>query len=119
MTRTFLKTLALGVASVGLFALPALAATITIEFVPDEGDAATWTLDDETGMATGPDGVTGTYTWDEDTMTLCGEMEGEAPEELCTTFEDASASAPAVGETARYTTNTGDSGMATIVAMEE
>lgn len=119
MTHTILKKLALGLTAAGLIALPAQAATVTIEFVPDEGEAATWTFDDETGLATGPDGMTGAYTWSEDTMTLCGEIEGEDPETLCATFEDASSDTPAVGETARYTTNTGDSGTATIVAMEE
>jgi len=96
---------------------PALAASITIEFTPDDGGEATsFTFDDATGMATGPDGSSASYTWDEESSTICGtDPEGS---EVCATFTETGVE-PAVGVSSPYTLNTGGGGTATITAMEE
>ncbi len=112
-----MKTIITATAFAIAAALPATAATITIEFAPDDGsEPAAFTFDDATGMSTGPDGSTSPFTWDEDTATLCGtDPEGS---EVCATFTDNSAE-PAVGVTSPYTLSTGGGGTATITAMSE
>lgn len=114
--RTYLTALA----AVGLFAAPALAQSMTIEFAPDEGEAAVWMFESTSetgGVYTAPDGTTGPYTWDAEAATLCGTME-ETGEEVCATFDEVGEE-PAVGDTTGYTASDGTSGTATITAMSE
>ena len=99
-------------------AMPAFAASITIEFTPDDGsDAVAMTFDDQTDEATMPDGTTAPYTWDEATATICSTPPG-AEGEVCATFEGG-AQEPSVGLTTAYTTSIGGGGMAVITAMAE
>lgn len=65
-------------------AAPAMAEKMTIDFATAEG-TATFVFDSTAGTYVGPDGTTGTYTFDEETSTLCGTSGGG---ELCATFED-------------------------------
>jgi len=111
------KTIAL-IATAALFAAPALAQSMTIEFAPDEGKAATWTFeatDETSGTYIAPDGSTGAYTWDGASRKLCGTTEEG---EICATFEEADAE-PAVGDTNRYTLSDGTTGTSTLTAMSE
>lgn len=111
------KTLA-AICAAALFATPALAASMTIEFAQEGGETQSWTFEptSETGGTyTAPDGSTGDYTWDKGSNTLCG-MTAEG--ELCATFEAAN-NEPAVGDTSAYTSSDGSSGTATITALTE
>lgn len=100
-------------------ALPALAQSMTIEFTPDNGEPpASWTFtstDETSGIYTAPDGSTGPFTWDAETATLCGKVEGD---DMCATFDEATEE-PAVGDTSTYTTSDGETGVAEITAMTE
>jgi len=107
------KTLAL-IAASALFAAPALAATMTIEFSPEGGEPMTITMADD-GTYTGSDGSTGTYTWDAATQTLCGTSDAGT---LCATFEGEATAEPAVGDTRTFTADNGSSGTATVTSIE-
>ena len=110
------KIIALAAAA-GFLAAPALAASMTIEFAPTEGDAQTWTFEasSETGGTyTAPDGSTGPYTWDAEALKLCGTT--EAGEEMCAKFDEANEE-PAVGDASGYTASDGTTGTATITAI--
>ncbi|MEL6661594.1 MAG: hypothetical protein AAFO57_03780 [Pseudomonadota bacterium] len=108
------KLIALTVAGAAL-AAPALAATMTVEFTPSEGEAVSITMSDD-GTYTGSDGTAGTYTWDADSQTLCGTSDAGT---LCATFEGEASDEPAVGDTRAYTADNGSSGTATVTAIEE
>jgi len=97
-----------------LVAAPALAAANVIRFEPSDGEAVTMTFNDD-GTVSADNGSTGTYTWDEDTKTICGTFEG-AEAELCATFEEVSYEA---GFSTTYTATNGNSGTATLVEVKE
>lgn len=108
------KLIGLATASL-LIAAPALAGSMTVEFAADgETDVIVVTLVDD-GTYSSSDGSTGSYTWDDETQTLCGTSEEG---EVCATFEG-EASEPAVGDTRAFTNTAGMSGVATITAIEE
>ncbi|MEL6285067.1 MAG: hypothetical protein AAFQ18_02565 [Pseudomonadota bacterium] len=96
---------------------PAFAATMTLEFAPDDGSpAASWVFDDSTMTATAPDGSTGPYTWDEEAGVLCGtDPDGN---DVCATIV-MTEEAPTVGSSSTYTLNNGDTGTVTVKAMTE
>lgn len=100
-------------AAAAFFAVPAFATKTTMDFTSDAG-TATWVFDSETNMATAPDGSTGPYTYDPATGKLCG----ESPEgEVCVTFDNPT-DTPEVGYTSTYTVSSGETGTATITAVE-
>lgn len=96
----------------GLIAAPAFADKMTIEFTPEDGEATTAVFDQAAGTVTMGDKTT-TFTWDEESITLCAAME-DGP--LCATFAEKRSE---VGESSSYTTNKGTSGNATITALEK
>ncbi len=96
-----------------MIAAPAFAASMTVEFVRDDGMTTVVVLNDDGTTMIGD--VAGTYTYDEETLTLCGQSEGA--DEVCVTFEDAGATQ--VGDSTGYTSTAGDTGIATITAMTE
>ncbi len=95
-------------------AAPALAAANVIKFEPSEGEAVTMTFNED-GTVTADNGATGTYTWDEETKTICGTFEG-AEAETCATFAEVSDEA---GFSTTYTATNGNSGTATLVEVKE
>lgn len=97
----------------GFIAAPALAATVTVSFVNDDGSTQVWTFDDETNTATMGE-VSAPYTFDEEAGVLCADVPEQG--EICATFDGA---AQAVGESAGYTLSIGGSGTATITAIAE
>ncbi|MEM9740211.1 MAG: hypothetical protein AAF829_10105 [Pseudomonadota bacterium] len=107
------KILALAAAG-AVFATPALAATMTVEFVPEGADAVSITMADD-GTFTDSNGASGTYTWDAATQVLCGTY---AEGTLCATFEGEPSGEPAVGDVRAYTADNGSSGTATVTAIE-
>lgn len=109
------KLISLAAASFAL-AAPALAGTMTLEFAPAEGDAITVTLSDDGTYTMGE--MTGTYTWNEDTLTLCGTLDVDGAEEVCATMDEANP-APAVGDTGGYTGADGSAGTVTVKALSE
>ncbi|MEL6324394.1 MAG: hypothetical protein AAFQ84_09230, partial [Pseudomonadota bacterium] len=78
----------------------------------DGGETQVWSFNSDTGMATTGD-ITVPFTYDEASRTICGEMEDG---KICATFEEAAEQV--VGATSAYTTSDGNSGTATITAME-
>ena len=107
-----MKSFVIAGAAAVLFAGAASAAELTVNFESSEGVAQTWVFNDETKMSTSPDGVEAPYTWDEETLTVCGEMPEQG--ELCVTFEEMMVEE---GATTGYTTSDGGSGTATLVSM--
>lgn len=106
-----MKTLIATAATLAFVAAPAFADKITIEFSTDEG-AVSYTFDDADGTFTSTAGTSGTYTYDEATKTICGTTdEGEQ----CATFEDDTRK---VGHSTSYTGSDGNTGTATVTAME-
>ena len=103
-------------AATAMFAMPAMAGTMTISFANEDGTTQVMTFDDSTNTAT-VEGVDGSfaYTWDAEAGKLCGNPTGEG--EVCATF--AEKAEPSVGATSAYTTSEGASGTATITAMSE
>ncbi|MGF1544410.1 MAG: hypothetical protein ACFB00_07925 [Parvularculaceae bacterium] len=100
-----------------LMLAPAFAGSTTVEYTDTEGEKQVWTFNDDL-TATGPDGLSATYTWDEASKTLCAEIastDGGEPTEACVTYE-AFTSASTVGDASAYTTSTGKSGTAVITA---
>ena len=110
------KLIALTAATVA-FAMPAMAATMTISFANDSGETVVMTFDDSTNTAT-VEGQEGSfaYTWDAEANKLCGDATGEG--EVCATFAESN-DEPAVGDSSAYSTSDGGSGTATITAMAE
>jgi len=104
-------------AATAMFAMPAMAAKMTISFANDDGNTVVMTFDQATmkGSVEGVDGEFD-YTYDAEARKLCGDATGEG--EVCATFAEAN-EAPAVGDTSAYTTSDGGSGTATITALEE
>ena len=101
-------------AAAAFLAAPAFAAKVTVEFSNEDG-AASWVFDQEAGMATAPDGTEGAYTFDPESLKLCG----TAPDgmEVCVTF-DSVEETPEVGFSTGYTLDDGSTGTATITAVE-
>ncbi len=98
-----------------LFASAAHATKTTIEYVPTEGDTVTVQYDDSTMTSKNvTSGNEGTYTYDEETATVCGT--GAEGAEVCATFENPGTE---VGHETPFTTNDGRSGTAKITAVEE
>jgi hypothetical protein len=109
---TAMKT-PLTLALLSALALPAMAATTTVEFVPASGADKVVAVfsDDGTVSFNGAPAVA--YTMDQDTRTICSVM-GEA--ENCATFETWGEE---VGHSTPYTTSQGSSGIATVTAKTE
>ena len=101
-------------AAAALFAVPAFAAKVTVDFTGDDG-TATWIFDQESLIATAPDGTEGAYTFDTEALKLCGtDPEGM---EVCVAF-DSVEETPVVGFSTGYTLDDGSTGTATITAVE-
>ena len=111
------KLVAIAAASAA-FVMPALAGTTTISFASEDGTTAVLTFDNLTMTATveGVEGSEHTYTWDDETSTVCGNPTGEG--EICATFEGVTGP-PAVGNSHAYTSTDGSSGTATVTAVTE
>lgn len=108
------KLLAMTAAAV-FAAMPALAAANVIKFEPTGSDESlTITFNDDGTMATDT-GATGTFTWDEVTLTICGTFDG-AEGENCATFAEVS---DEVGFSTTYTAKDGSAGTATLVEVQE
>ena len=107
-----MKKFLIAVTAATLSAGPALAATMTISFAPDDGEAQVWTFDADTSTATTGD-LSVPYTWDADARSLCAQLESG---ELCAVFETVSET-PAINDSTRYTTSAGGAGTATITGM--
>ena len=102
-----------------LVAAPALAGSNTVEFTRDDGTTQVWKFNDD-GTAEGPEGTAATYTWDDEAKKLCATAGGETPETRCITFSEMSGDGEAaVGDTAKYATDDGKSGVAKIIAVEK
>ncbi|MCB2098294.1 MAG: hypothetical protein AB7F91_09375 [Parvularculaceae bacterium] len=102
-----------------LVAAPALAGSNTVEFTRDDGTTQVWKFNDD-GTAEGPEGTAATYTWDDEAKKLCATAGGETPETRCITFSEMSSEGEAaVGDTAKYSTDDGKSGVAKIIAVEK
>lgn len=104
---------ALTLALLSALALPAMAASTTVEFVPASGADTVVAVFSDDGMVSfnGADAVP--YTMDQDTRTICSMM-GEA--ENCATFETWGED---VGHSTPYTTSQGSSGTANVTAKTE
>lgn len=100
-------------ASLFALALPALAATTTVEFVPDSGEPPIVAVfsDDGTVSFNGSEPVA--YTMDEEARTICSSLGGEKE---CATFETWGTDP---GHSTPYTTKSGGAGTATITAKTE
>lgn len=107
-----MKKILIAAMATSLFAAPAFAASMTVEFANDDGTTQVWTFDGE-GTATSGD-ITASYTYDAEAKKLCADV----PEagEVCATFET---QGEAVGDSSKYTLSTGGTGTATITAMSE
>ncbi len=106
------RLISLGAIALCLSALPALAATTTVEFVPAEGATVIAVFsDDKTVSFNG--GAPVAYKMDEAARTICSSLEGT---ETCATFETWGTTP---GHSTPYTTNTGSSGTATVTAATE
>ncbi len=95
------------------FALPAMAATTTVEFVPASGADKVVAVFSDDGTVSFNGGPAVAYTMDQDTRTICSMM-GEA--ENCATFETWGEE---VGHSTPYTTSQGSSGTANVTARTE
>ena len=94
----------------------ALAASMTIEFTNSSGEMEVWTYRDG-GAATGPNGATGSYRWDDDGRRLCTFMavRGGDASRVCATFSRITP-ASGVGASSTYTTTEGERGVAVVTA---
>lgn len=94
-----------------LLALPAMAKTTTVEY---KSDAGTTTIVDyvDDGTAT-TSGIPMTYTLDEAEKTLCADVSGY---NICVTFDELGTE---VGDSSKYSSSMGDTGVATITAVSE
>jgi hypothetical protein len=104
------KTLIL--AAFALAALPAMAATTTVEFAPAEGDKLVAVFSDD-GTVSFNGGEPVAYTSDEAGKTICSSVNGT---DNCATFETWGTT---VGHVTPYTTSQGSSGVATVTAATE
>jgi hypothetical protein len=106
-----LKLLA-AVAGLMLIASPALASSTTVEFADKASGNKIVVTFDGAGTATGADGSAVPYTLDNDAKKLCSTYMDQP---VCITFK---ALGSTVGFTTPYTDDKGNSGVATITAME-
>lgn len=106
------KMTLLGALALCLVALPAVAATTTVEFAPAEGDKLVAVFSDD-GTVSFNGGPPVAYTMDEAARTICSTVAGE---EDCATF---ATWGTAVGHVTPYTTKSGSSGTATVTAKTE
>lgn len=98
-------------AALALSALPAMAASTTVEFAAADGTTSIVVFSDD-GTATMDGGDPITYTMNEETKTICG----ETPDgELCATFDELG---DEVGFATGYTNSAGVTGTATITAKD-
>lgn len=104
------KTLIL--AALAVAALPAFAATTTVEFAPAAGDALVAVFSDD-GTVSFNGGEPVAYTMDEAAATICSSVNGT---DNCATFETWGNE---VGHVTPYTTSQGSSGVATVTAKTE
>jgi hypothetical protein len=100
------------IAAFALGALPAFAATTTVEFSPAEGGALVAVFSDD-GTVSFNGGEPVAYTMDQEKSTICSSVNGA---ENCATFETWG---DTVGHVTPYTTSQGSSGSATITAKTE
>ncbi|MEO0981504.1 MAG: hypothetical protein AAFX03_02500 [Pseudomonadota bacterium] len=108
-----MKKLLCAAAALTIAAAPAYAATYTIQFDGEDGESITWAFAED-GTATAGDGTAVPYTWDEATLTVCGEMPEEG--QVCATF---AALMEEEGGTTTYTSTTGVGGAATLISVVE
>ncbi len=99
-------------AAFALSALPAMAATTTVEFAPAEGDKLVAVFADD-GTVSFNGGAAVPYTMDEAGKTICSSVNGA---DNCATFETWGTD---VGHVTPYTTSLGSSGTATVTAKTE
>ena len=102
----------LTLAVLALAALPAFAATTTVEFAPAEGDKLVAVFSDD-GMVSFNGGEAVAYTSDEAGKTICSSVTGA---DNCATFETWGTT---VGHVTPYTTSQGSAGIATVTAATE
>lgn len=99
-------------ATLAVFAMPAFAASTTVEFASVDGSTLVAVFsDDGTVSFNGGDAVA--YTMDETESTICSSVNGT---DNCATFETWG---DTVGHATPYTTSLGSSGVATITAKTE
>ena len=110
-----MKKIVLSAAVAALLATPAVARVVTIEFKNDKGEVNVISFDDATNKATGADGATFDYTYDEATRKLCGKPESG---EVCVTFEGETGEVKA-GLSGPYTASNGNTGVATVKEVKE
>jgi hypothetical protein len=102
------KTLIL--AALALTALPAFAASTTVEFAPTTGDKVVAVFSDN-GTVSFNGGAPIAYTMDEAAKKICSTVNGAAD---CAHFDTWGNT---VGHTTPYKTDTGSSGVATVTAV--
>ena len=95
------------------FALPALASTTTVEFVPTSGADKVVAVFSSDGTVSFNGGEAVPYTMDQETRTICSTMAGA---ENCATFDTWGED---VGHSTPYTTSQGSSGTANVTATTE
>ncbi len=100
------------IAAFALAALPAFAASTTVEFIAADGTVTTVVFKDD-GTAIMNGGAPVAYTVDETAKTICSTVNGS---EICATFAEMG---KGVGFTTTYTTTAGSSGTAKIVAEDQ
>lgn len=100
-------------AALAALALPALAGTTTVEFVPASGADKVVAVFSSEGTVSFNGGEAVPYTMDQDAKTICSTM-GDA--ENCATFETWGEE---VGHSTPYTTSQGSSGTANVTAKTE
>jgi hypothetical protein len=102
----------LALAALAVAALPAFAATTTVEFASVEGDKLVAVFSDD-GTVSFDGGAAVAYTMDEASKTICSSVNGT---DNCATFETWGTD---VGHVTPYTTSLGSSGTATVTAKSE
>lgn len=102
----------LALAALALAAMPAMAATTTVEFTPAEGDKLVAVFADD-GTVSFNGGAAVPYTMDEAGKTICSSVNGA---DNCATFETWGTD---VGHVTPYTTSQGGGGTATVTAKTE
>ncbi|MCU0731941.1 MAG: hypothetical protein MUE84_10190 [Hyphomonas sp.] len=102
----------LALAALAVAALPAFAATTTVEFASVEGDTLVAVFSDD-GTVSFNGGAPVAYTMDEASKTICSSVNGT---DNCATFETWGNE---VGHATPYTTSLGSSGTATVTAKSE
>ena len=98
--------------ALSLAALPALAATTTVEFASSSGMTVVAEFSDE-GTVSFNGAPPVAFTMDEEARTICSNVNGM---DDCATFDEWSTE---LGHTSPYTTESGDIGTATVTAKAE